>query len=147
MLSFENRPEINTPEWESWWKEYHAKAKIDHYYATYKREITWKETYIAPPQAKGCWLEIRMVQDEHDPVIYHETWDFNMKLSNAVTNRIMIDIRAILDILIEETPGFSTPYIIQIDAEGMCHLLSYCWRDKISTCDKILNMGTLEWVT
>jgi len=138
-------PSLYTPEWYAWWEHHHAKAKIDHYYNTHKKEIRWGDEYVAPPQAKGCWLEIKMVEDESDKGTFHETWDFNRKMPNRVTERIMIDVRAILDILCDE-PGIHTPYAIQIDEVGKCHLVMAGWKGSPKVMDTILRNGTLEWV-
>lgn len=133
------------PEWKSCWERHHAKAKIDKYYKTHRKEITWGDDYIAPPQARNTWIEIKMVQDEAEPVIYHETWDFNKELPSRVTERIMHDLRAILDIY-NDTPGLHTPYATRIDNDGRCHLVLAGWNGEAKVMDMILRNGTLEWV-
>ena len=121
-------------------------AKLRHYYDTHEKRITWGGEYIAPREAFGAWIEIKMVQDEADPVIYHETWDFNRKLPNKVREEIMHTLRGILNILCEEEYKHSTPYIIQIDDTGRCHLISACVDGVQKTMDEVFPHGKCEWV-
>ncbi|MDD5010214.1 MAG: hypothetical protein PHC68_17655 [Syntrophorhabdaceae bacterium] len=143
------KPDLQThpKEWEEWWKRHHAHAKVEHFYKTHRKEITWGEEYIAPKKSFGTWIEIRMIRDESDPIIYHETWDFNKPLPEAVTREIMKVLRNTLDIFNDEEYGFCTPYIIEIDDKGKCHLLTAQWKDgNMRNLDLIMRTGRMEWV-
>ncbi|MDD3962219.1 MAG: hypothetical protein PHT77_10195 [Bacteroidales bacterium] len=122
------------------------KAKIAKYYKEHEKRITWGEEYTAPDESFGTWIEIKMVPDKSKSGVWHETWDFNKNLSEKDRNEITKILNNTITILTDEDYDYSTPYIIQIDDAGKCHLISACVRGKQELMDRILRVGKREWV-
>ena len=124
----------------------YRRAKLQHYHDTHERRITWGDKYIAPPEAYGMWIEIKMIPDEKETGIWHETWLFPSGTTKKTAHDVMLGLKGILEILCGIKYGHCTPYIIQIDNMGYCHLISACVRGKQTVMDMVLQTGTEEWV-
>lgn len=139
--AFNNRPDFHTQrkEWEDWWNSYNRQQKLKRYYATHKVVVDWDEELIAPPEFFGTWVEIKYIpyngldfdyqKEGIESVSSDKAEEFTCKLGD-VLELLTLDI------------GCYSPYIIEIDDQGQCHLLlCTASNDKPHTLDMIIRTG------
>lgn len=103
------------------WKQWLNQEKLRQYNATHKTVIDWNGELIAPPEFYGSWVEIKHV------IGHGLCFDFQKngieKVSHEKIKAVTKDIGDILELIGEDVDLWS-PYIIEIDSKGQCHLLA-----------------------
>lgn len=138
--SFENRPDHKTQheEWVKWYKRY----KVQRYYETHKDVVTWGNEYIVTPNLYGAWIEVKYIP--------YKGLEFDIRkegLTSKEAIQFVKDLGNILELLFWDV-GWYSPFIIEIDDQGMCHLLACTGADeKVRSLDMILRTGTKQTVT
>lgn len=113
------------------------RKKLDHYHATHKEVIEWADEFIAPVEFRNTWLEIKYEAGLLFDYKKEGIEDISKEKIHAVTRQL----GDILEVLFWDV-GWYSPFVIQIDNHGYCHLLLCTDKnDKPKSLDMILRIG------
>lgn len=110
---------------------------------TEKIEVTWGSEFTVTPKLQGTWIEVKYEGGL--------CFDFKKKSEEPVSKLVMEDLikdlAEIIDLLFWDV-GWYSPFIIEIDDQGLCHLLACTGVDeRVRSLDMILRTGTKQTVT
>ena len=141
--SFNNRPDHKTQH-EEWVKWYH-RHKLLHWSETHKTVVTWGSELVVSLEFSGSWIEAKYIP--------YEGMEFDFKKKSDVVvsadkvERIIAELDKIFNLLFWDV-GWYSPFIIEIDDQGRCHLLACTGVDeKVKSLDMLLRTGTKQTVT
>lgn len=141
--TFENRPDFRTHhvEWVKWYERY----KFKHWCDTHRTVVTWGSELVVPLEFSGSWIEVKYIP--YRGMVF----DFKKKSDVVISAKNIEWIIAELDKifwLMFWDVGWYSPFIIEIDDQGLCHLLACTGKnDKVRTMDMILRTGSEQTVT
>ena len=120
--------------------------KIEAYWQTHEVITEWDEPLIAPPSLRGAWIEAQY--RIHEGLCYDIT-RLKEKVSGNDLRELILSLGGCLDLLSYDK-GWAAPYIVEIDSEGYCHLLTWLAvtdegeNEEMQTGDEIIWKGTRE---
>jgi len=106
----------------------------------YKDIITWEGEYVAPIELRGAWIDV--TYEQYKGMIFNIKKDNDNPVPKSATKKIMKELDEMFTALLIDR-GWSSPFVIQIDKHGWCHLL-LCMREsgKPKSLDMILRRFT-----